>query len=330
MPTKKPYSQAARVQGILRTIGARHGITIGELAEEFSVTKRTLYRDLKALEEAGYPLISDIVEGTTYWKLESSFKTAQPVTFTLNELMALYLSRKLLVSPRRSPFRAELESAFKKIESSLPAKSIARLEKIEEMFTPLAKASKKIDLNKGIFETVQLAVLNQNILEVEYRPRRSNGAFPFEVHPYSLLFYKGEFYLLCLVPGKGMRHFALEGIKKAERMKKRFEIPEDFSISEFLKVPFGLFHGKPIAAKVVFDKELTDYIKRRTWHPSQKIRKLKDGRIILSFTASGKEEIKAWILSFGPRAKVLSPAPFREEIKLDLSRALVHYKQTLK
>jgi len=54
MNIKKPYSQAARVQRILRTLGARPGITIGELAEEFGVTKRTLYRDLRALEEARY------------------------------------------------------------------------------------------------------------------------------------------------------------------------------------------------------------------------------------------------------------------------------------
>jgi proteasome accessory factor B len=326
MATKKKYSQAARVQGILRTLGARHGITIGELAEEFCVTKRTLYRDLKALEEAGYPLLSEVVEGTTYWKLEPSFKGIPPVTFTLNELMALYFSRKLFISPGGPPFKTDLESAFNKIESALPAKHLARLEKIEEMFTPLVKTSKKIDLNKGVFGIVQLALLNQNILKFEYKSRKGNRAFPFEVHPYSLLFYKGEFYILCLVPGKGMRHFALEGVKKAERMKERFEIPEDFSISEFLKVPFGMFHEKPISVKVIFDKELTDYIKRRTWHPSQKIKELKDGRILLTMTASGKEEIKAWILSFGPKAMVLSPKHFREEIRAEISQALAVYR----
>jgi DeoR/GlpR family transcriptional regulator of sugar metabolism len=42
MAAKKTYSQSARVQGILRTLGTRHGITIGKLAEEFGVTKRTL------------------------------------------------------------------------------------------------------------------------------------------------------------------------------------------------------------------------------------------------------------------------------------------------
>jgi proteasome accessory factor B len=326
MATKKTYSQAARVQGILRTLGARHGITIGELAEESGVTKRTLYRDLKALEDSGYPLCSEIIEGTTYWKLEPSFKKVPPVTFTLNELMALYFSRKLIVSPGGSPFRSELESTFKKIESALPGKHLARLERIEEMFFPLVKTFGEKDLNKEVFETVQWALLNQNILKLEYKPRKGDRAFPFEVHPYSLLFYKGEFYLLCLVPGKGMRHFALEGVKKAERMKERFEIPEDFSISEFLKVPFGMFHEKPISVKVIFDKDLSDYIQSRTWHPSQKIKELQDGRILLTMTASGKEEIKAWILSFGLKAMVLSPKHFREEIIAEISQALAVYR----
>ena len=64
MATKRSYSQATRVLGILRTLGARHGITIGELAEEFGVTKGTLYRNLKALEEVGNPLTSETVDGT--------------------------------------------------------------------------------------------------------------------------------------------------------------------------------------------------------------------------------------------------------------------------
>ncbi|NWG03599.1 MAG: WYL domain-containing protein [Syntrophaceae bacterium] len=326
MAIKKTYSQAARVQAILRTLGARHGITIGELAEEFGVTKRTLYRDLKALEEAGSPILSEVTDGTTYWKLEPSFKGIPPLTFTLNELMALYFSRKLFMSPGGSPFQTELESAFKKIESALPAKHIARLEKIEEMFTPLIKASKKIDLDKGIFETVQWAILNQNILKLEYKPRKGNRALHFEVYPYSLLLYKGAFYLFCFVPEKGMRYFALEGIKKAERMNERFEIPEDFSISEFLKVPFGLFHGKQITVKVIFDKELSDYIQRHTWHPSQSIKELKDGKILLSMTASGKEEIKAWILSFGPKAKIILPKFLMEEIETDIKKTLASYR----
>jgi predicted DNA-binding transcriptional regulator YafY len=43
-------------------------------------------------------------------------------------------------------------------------------------------------------------------------------------------------------------------------------------------------------------------------------------------TASGKEEIKAWILSFGAKVKVLLPKSLREEIKEDISKTLAFYK----
>jgi len=42
-------------------------------------------------------------------------------------------------------------------------------------------------------------------------------------------------------------------------------------------------------------------------------------------TASGKEEIKAWILSFGSKVKVLSPKSLRAQIENDLSRNLASY-----
>jgi predicted DNA-binding transcriptional regulator YafY len=47
---------------------------------------------------------------------------------------------------------------------------------------------------------------------------------------------------------------------------------------------------------------------------------------ILCSKASGKEEIKAWILGFGPKAKVISRKTLRNEIKADLSKALARYK----
>jgi proteasome accessory factor B len=327
MTSKKMYSQAARVQGLLRTLGTRQGITLAELAEEFRVTKRTIYRDIKAIEDSGYPIFSDVIEGTTYWRLEPSFKNIPPITFTQNELMALYFSRKLLRSTQGSPFHTDLESAFKKIESALPAKHIAKLERIEQMFSSLVKMPGKVDIDKQIFETIQMALINQNILKLKYMPKRSNQAFPFEAHPYSLLLYKEELYLLCFIPEKkALRYFALSGIKKAERLKERFEIPESFSLSDFINLPFGIYQEKPIKVEVIFDKELSDYIQERTWHPSQKIKVMKDGKILLSMIASGKDEIKAWILSFGPKAEVLSPEFLRKEIKADILKTVDRYR----
>jgi predicted DNA-binding transcriptional regulator YafY len=326
MAIKKEYSQAARVQSILRMLGVSQGITLGELAEAFGVTKRTIQRDLRALEDSGYPIFTKTIEGSTYWKLEPSFKNIPPIAFSQNELMALYFSRKLLTFFQTSPLQTDIESAFKKIESALPAKYLAKLGRIEDMFLPLGKIEKDDQLTQEIFETIRSAVLNQNPLKIEYTSRKGTQARIFEVNPYVLVLYQGEFYILSYLPGKGMRYFALAGIKKAERSKERFSILEKFSPSKFFTASFGLFQGKPITLKVVFDPDLSDYIQRRKWHPSQRIKKLKDGKILLSIKASGKEEIKAWVLSFGPKAKVLSPLSLQKEIEADVQKMLLQYK----
>jgi predicted DNA-binding transcriptional regulator YafY len=52
---------------------------------------------------------------------------------------------------------------------------------------------------------------------------------------------------------------------------------------------------------------------------------LKDGRTLLTMTASGKEEIKAWILSFGAKAELLSAKSLRDEVRADLSKTLANY-----
>jgi len=63
----------------------------------------------------------------------------------------------------------------------------------------------------------------------------------------------------------------------------------------------------------------------KIWHESQKARKNGDGSLELSFQVAGLDEIKRWVLSFGPEAVVLEPGKLREMVRKDLSRNLAHY-----
>jgi proteasome accessory factor B len=56
-------------------------------------------------------------------------------------------------------------------------------------------------------------------------------------------------------------------------------------------------------------------VRERDWHPSQKIRNVKDGGIELEMTLGALEEIERWILSWGDHAKVLSPKPLIDSVK---------------
>jgi hypothetical protein len=55
-----------------------------------------------------------------------------------------------------------------------------------------------------------------------------------------------------------------------------------------------------------FPVELADYVSSRRWHTSQKLKRLKDGSIILTLKVADTEEVRSWIRSFGRAMKWIS------------------------
>ena len=72
------------------------GKSIPDLERELEVTSRTVRRDLEALEQAGFPLISETRRGDVLWRFIDGYQPESSVALTTDELMALYFSRRLL------------------------------------------------------------------------------------------------------------------------------------------------------------------------------------------------------------------------------------------
>ena len=65
----------------------------------------------------------------------------------------------------------------------------------------------------------------------------------------------------------------------------------------------------------------------KIWHESQKSRKLSDGSLELTFQVAGLEEIKQWIMGFGPEAYVEKPKKLRDMVKADLKKTMIQYEE---
>jgi len=57
------------------------------------------------------------------------------------------------------------------------------------------------------------------------------------------------------------------------------------------------------------------YVAERTWTPDQKIKRIGQDKILLTFTVSSEPELISWVLSFGAEARVMRPGWVREEVK---------------
>jgi proteasome accessory factor B len=310
-PAKK-YSQAARLHDVIRILEARYGATVDELAEECGVTRRTVYRDLDAIREAGYPLVSEPEEGSqTVYRFITGFKKIPPITFSLEELMTLYLCRGQLGFLRGTPFQSDLDAIFSRIRSSLPPRSVAHLERIAETAAPKFQGERDYAAKQELLKELRRALLYQYRVKLVYTPAR-RPTENYEFDPYTLLFYEGALYLGGYAHNRqALRLFLVDRIEQVEVLKDRFEVPEGFAASDLTGSAFGLIDEGEFTVRVRFSAEISHLIRERTWHPSQEIVDEQDGSVTLSFAASGEKEILGWLYSYLPHVQLLEPEELR-------------------
>ena len=86
------YTQADRLARMMRTLASR-AVTINELADEFGITRRQVYRDLAEIEDECHPLERSDGSGEQTWQLPLGYKGLPPITLTPYDLMSLQLAR---------------------------------------------------------------------------------------------------------------------------------------------------------------------------------------------------------------------------------------------
>jgi predicted DNA-binding transcriptional regulator YafY len=108
----------SRLFAIAEALRARRtGVTAAQLAERFSVTLRTIYRDIEALQDAGMPIRADRGRGGGY-ALDKNYQLP-PVNFTAREAALLVALGRLAIEQRLIPFPNAIERACDKVKSAL-------------------------------------------------------------------------------------------------------------------------------------------------------------------------------------------------------------------
>jgi len=324
-PAKK-YSQAARLHNVIRVLEARYGATVDELAEECGVTRRTVYRDLDAIAASGYPLLPERQEsGAVLYRFITGFKSLPPITFSLAELMTLYLCRGQLGFLQGTPFQEDLEAVFARIRSSLPPRSVAHLERIAEAVAPRFQGVHDYRPQYTILATLREALLFQYRVRLHYTPaRREPQSYLFD--PYTLLFTQGALYLGGWAHNrKALRLFLVDRVQEVELTRERFDVPAEYSPEQLTGAAFGLVSEPPVAIRVRFAAEVAHLIGERLWHPSQRRESHADGTVTLAFEAGGRTEILAWLFGFVPHVEVLAPPELRSAFVAGLQAALARH-----
>jgi len=323
-------AQLIRQWAILKQIETNRWTTILDMAEAHIVSTKTIRRDLAALMEAGFPLYDERYEGKVYWRLNEEYKGLPLATLSLSETAALYFSKKLVVNLAAPPFSDDIASAFRKIESALPDRNIKFLDSLDNMISVRADAPKDLEHQKTRIRLLMEAIGEEVQVKMQYFSVHSQQKKNYTIHPYRLMYFRGGIYLFAFVKEYSqIRTFAVERIETLEKTREPFDKPADFSVESYLESAFGVVKEEPFDVEIIFNSDISEYVRSRVWHPSQQVREVGNGRISMKMHVGGEFELVSWILSFGPSAVVVSPERLLRRVEAELVRAAENYRKEI-
>ena len=215
----------SRLTAILTQLQTKRLLTATTLAEKFNVSIRTIYRDIRALEQAGVPIITE--DGKGYSLMEGY--RVPPVMFTEAQANALITAEQFVLKNKDTSFVKYYTEAIEKIKSVLKYSIQDKANLLSER-TRFDQNNDQ-ERNSSHLSDLQFALTNFRIAKIEYTNEQNIGTTR-HVEPFALL--STENWLLvayCRLRGK-FRFFRLDRIKKLEVLTDKFE-PHKMTLQEY-------------------------------------------------------------------------------------------------
>ena len=179
-----------RLFGITTMLQSKKYVPAEQLAAQFGISVRTVYRDVKALIEQGIPVSFEQHRG--YFLVQGYF--LPPVAFTKEEANALLLMEKMTAGFADRSINAHVITALHKVKSVLRGKDKDRLEQLNSQIR--THVPEFMTNNFDYLATLQSAISDRHIIEVEYR--NNNGITTRrQLEPIGLVFYGAAWHIIA-------------------------------------------------------------------------------------------------------------------------------------
>lgn len=306
---KKDLSRVVRLVNILQMLdAARRGVTMADLVEKFQVTERQIFRDIGSIKTLlNFPVEFD--KEKKAYRFGSGF-SLRKTDLAPEEIQALLVSRAVL-SRLGLPMAKNIETLFGKAGVALAG--------TEMPFDLMMDSAIDFSLVEPQFAALSDAIRESRRLEIEH-PGTEGKYWQRVIDPYRLFYADGFWYVLSWDCGKrDIRTFALDRIRKVEWKGEYFLKKPDFDIDAYMATSWKQYSlGEPEEVVIRFSKDVAGLIKRKKWHPTQRIMERKDGSLDFSVTVAGTDEIMRWVLSWGKDARAIAPKGLAERLRREI------------
>jgi len=300
---RQPYIRIAKLDQCLRS---RKYTSLQELMAETESSRRTVFRDISALERMGAP-ISFSREFKGYFYVPGHTFKLPELELTEGDLFAIILTEQVVAAMDKTYLGQKIEPS---------------LEKLRIMFQKKIKIAPDKVFSFGLSPQ---AIAQKKKIACTYKKPGKDEVIELVIEPYHLHF-RGKWYLFgWSESSKDFRTYVIQRIEALQVSKDEF-IPRTFDPEQHLGKAWGIIKGKKTEVVLEFTEEQAVFMQEKQWHPSQKITKQKNGLMRMTLTVDGLDEVFWWILSYGSNVKVLKPNNLSAGLKAEIGKMAKLYK----
>lgn len=298
-----------RLAAILIQLQSRPLIKAQEIADKFSISLRTVYRDVKALEEAGVPVIG---EAGTGYRLMEGYKLP-PVMFNMDEATALLTASKLVQSKTDAGISKHYTAALDKIRAILRHAEKDHIQEIDEhiavMNHPAIVYQPQEELH---LQPILKAIGSSSVIEMQYTSLEKNEKTRRKAEPVGIYYMGSHWYMIAFCRLRNdYRNFRTDKITQLTVTSEK-NSKEHPSLQSFM----DKMSCDREVHKVVIDMEpaIVKYLGEQKYYNGF-VKEEKAGEYVrMTFLTGSLMGFSRWFMLYGDHAKIIEPLELNETV----------------
>jgi predicted DNA-binding transcriptional regulator YafY len=299
-----------RISAILIQLQSKRVVKAADIADRFAISLRTVYRDVKTLEEAGVPIIGEAGIG---YSIMDGYRLP-PVMFTKEEATAFLTAEKFVEKLTDAHTVAHHQSAMYKVRAVLRAADKNMLEEMDEHIAVLKSRSRRhIDMDKNTLQPILNAIINKQILAITYFAHHSQATTSRHVEPVGVFFLDGYWHLIAFCRLRNdYRDFRIDRMKNLQDTGEKFN-QQHPTLKEYLSRVATEQKLHTVVMRV--DKAIVQYINEQKYYNGFVSEDVQGESVEMTFLTHSIEGFARWYLMFGDQAQIVSPEYLKDRVR---------------
>lgn len=308
-----------RLNALLIHLQGKPRIVIEELEDRFEVSRRTIFRDIRSLIEAGVPIGGDAGEG--YFIVEGYH--LPPVVFNKEEASAILMGAKFIEQSADSYTVDAFQKAMYKIKAVLKYSDKEYLDNLEERVS-IRPLSNKAHFPDSHIAEIQTAIATEKLISIQYYSQYNDSTTSRDVEPLGMVFYSSRWHLIgyCRLRND-LRDFRADRIQKVKILSEKIDPNKHPNYLDFLGETLIGTDAKEAVIKI----SSTTYRfmgENKHFHGFVEDKRLPDNSFEVKFVPPYYEYFARWLMLYGKDISIVSP-PELQGLTASLAKELMEH-----